>query len=289
LSQPEAPSKTLTCSDLQSQVESLRCQNRRLEEQLGDLCLNTSRAEQLRDQRLADALRFRAVLANNNSGIMLLNPSGVIVDLVHPIFGNAPERMVGVRVIDILEPASAERCRRDMEYVTQTPGAQRRAEYLVQLGGIERWIDATMTDHLEDPSIHAVVVNYRDVTEEKLGQAKMALLAALVESSDWAIASQSFGGAILTWNPGAQRLYGYSANEVVGSNISILLPPGQPDDEAAAREVIRSGGTLHSRVTTRRRKDGMLVEVRVKIAPLANPLGELLGCSHMASPVHVEA
>jgi PAS domain S-box-containing protein len=287
LSPADSPSKTHACPDLQSQVDLLRAQNQHLEEQLGDLCLHTSRAEQLRDQRLTDALRLRAVLANNDSGIMLLNPSGVIVELVHAIFGNLPERMVGIRVTDILDPASAERCRRDMEYVTQTPGAQIRAEYLVRLGSVQRWIDAIVTDHLEDPAIHAVVVNYRDITENKLAQEKMELLAAIVESTDWAIASQSFEGAILTWNPGAQRLYGYSTDEIVGRNISVLSVPGQPDEEAAARAAIRGGGTLHSRITTRRRKDGSSIDVRVKIAPLVNQFGELLGCSHIASAVRV--
>jgi PAS domain S-box-containing protein len=82
------------------------------------------------------------------------------------------------------------------------------------------------------------------------------------------------------------ELYGYTAEEIVGNNIAILLSPGQSDDEAAERQRIRAGGAARTCFTTRRRKDGSIVEIGLRIAPLRDKRECLTGCAHIAGVLH---
>jgi PAS domain S-box-containing protein len=101
-----------------------------------------------------------------------------------------------------------------------------------------------------------------------------ALLSAIVESSDDAILSRDVAGVILSWNPAAERLFGYSADEAVGQPISLLTPLGLSDDRAPA------GADRYD--TVRRRKDGTLVEVSVTVFPLRDPSGRMVGSAEIA-------
>ena len=87
--------------------------------------------------------------------------------------------------------------------------------------------------------------------EDAVGQ-----LAAIVESSDDAIISKTLEGVILTWNSGAERVYGYSANEVIGKPLSILLPPDNPDELPGIMERLQRGESIDHYETVRRGKEG---------------------------------
>src|SRR5205085_2098778 len=80
-----------------------------------------------------------------------------------------------------------------------------------------------------------------DITERKRNEEKLSLLAAIIESSDDAIISKTLGGTILSWNPAAERLYGYTAVEAIGQSVMILIPPDQPDEEPRIIEQIKRG------------------------------------------------
>src|ERR1022692_4617795 len=119
---------------------------------------------------------------------------------------------------DVMRPDSAAQFLSDLERVVQAPGSQSRGAYChLDAAGGARWLEGILTDRLEDPAIQAIVYNCRDVTNSTLAEPKLALLAAIVESSGWAIVSQDFDGRVLTWNPGAVELYGYTAEEIVGN------------------------------------------------------------------------
>ena len=189
--------------------------------------------------------------------------------------------------MEVMQPDSAPQFRCDLERVVQAPGSQSRGVYcLFDKAGGTRWLEGILTDRLEDPALQAIVFNSRDITENILAEPQLALLAAIVESSGWAIVSQDFDGRVLSWNPGAVDLYGYAAEEMVGNNIAQLLAPSQTDDEAAERQRVGAGGPVQTRFTTRRRKDGSIVDIGMRIAALRNTRGCPAGCVHLAGVVH---
>jgi PAS domain S-box-containing protein len=120
----------------------------------------------------------------------------------------------------------------------------------------------------------------KEVIEDRL-----FLLASIVEYSDDAIITQTSKGVITSWNSGAERIYGYSAKEVVGQPISILIPPGQSDEVPALLERIERGERIGHYQTVRRRKDGQLVHVSQSIAPIKDKNGRLIGVSTIARDI----
>jgi PAS domain S-box-containing protein len=108
------------------------------------------------------------------------------------------------------------------------------------------------------------------------------VLAAVVESSDDAIITQSLDGTIETWNRGAERMFGYSALEAVGRPVSILVPPERLSEEDAAIERIRRGDAVRHFETERVSKTGVRVPVSVTISPVLTPTGEIYGISRIA-------
>jgi PAS domain S-box-containing protein len=106
-----------------------------------------------------------------------------------------------------------------------------------------------------------------------------AFLAAIVGSSSDAIVGQTLDGTIVTWNPGAERLYGYSAGEAIGQSIEMLMPPGRERELDAIFERVRAGGEVAPSETLRRRKDGTGVEVSVTVSPVRSAGGAIVGAS----------
>lgn len=112
-----------------------------------------------------------------------------------------------------------------------------------------------------------------------------AMLAAIVESSDDAIVSKSLQGVISTWNKGAERLFGYAADEVIGKSITILIPEDRLEEEPAILARIQAGERVDHFETVRRRKDGHLLDISLTISPIRSASGEIVGASKIARDV----
>ncbi|HET6957666.1 MAG TPA: chemotaxis protein CheB [Vicinamibacterales bacterium] len=112
------------------------------------------------------------------------------------------------------------------------------------------------------------------------------MLAAIVASTDDAIVSKDLDGVITSWNAGAERLFGYNTQEAVGHSIAeLLLPPDKAHEETGILERIRRGEVIEHFETSRRRKDGTLVDVSVTISPIRNREGQIVGASKIARDV----
>ena len=113
-----------------------------------------------------------------------------------------------------------------------------------------------------------------------------SFLASIVESSDDAILSKDLNGIITSWNKGAERLFGYTAEETLGKSITMLIPANRQDEEPAILERIRRGErTDHYYETVRRRKDGSLVEISLTVSPIRTPEGRIIGASKIARDI----
>lgn len=125
----------------------------------------------------------------------------------------------------------------------------------------------------------------RDVTERRKAEELRAQLAAIVDSSDDAIIGKSLDGTIRSWNTGAQRVFGYEAEEMLGRSIAVLLPPGRHGEEPAIIERLRKGERVDSFETVRRRKDGEDIHVSVTISPIHDSRGHVIGASKVARDI----
>jgi PAS domain S-box-containing protein len=112
-----------------------------------------------------------------------------------------------------------------------------------------------------------------------------ALLAAIVAGSDDAIVSKDLDGVVTSWNPAAERLFGYAAGEIVGRHVSLLAAPGREDEMPAILGRVRRGERVERFETVRRRKDGSLVEVSLTVSPVRDREGRVVGASKIARDV----
>ncbi len=109
--------------------------------------------------------------------------------------------------------------------------------------------------------------------------------AAIVESSDDAILSKNLDGTITSWNRGAERLFGYSSEEVIGKSVTILIPADRQDEEPSILARLRLGERIDHYETVRRRKDGSLVDISLTVSPIRDSGGMVIGASKIARDI----
>ena len=110
-------------------------------------------------------------------------------------------------------------------------------------------------------------------------------LGSIVESSADAIISKDLRGTIMTWNRGAEQIYGYAAEEVIGKPVTILIPPNRHDEEQRILERIRAGEKIEHYETLRQRKDGSLIEISLCVSPVRDEQGTVIGASKIARDI----
>jgi PAS domain S-box-containing protein len=124
-----------------------------------------------------------------------------------------------------------------------------------------------------------------DITERKAAEAEARQLAALVESSEDAIIGKTLEGVIVSWNRGAQRIYGYTEEEAKGRNLSVLLPPEREVEMRAILESVRHGQPVESLDAVCVRRDGGAVEVSLTVSPVRDANGRIVGAASIARDV----
>jgi PAS domain S-box-containing protein len=113
-------------------------------------------------------------------------------------------------------------------------------------------------------------------------------LASIVENSDDAIISKTLDGIIVTWNRGAELIFGYTAEEAIGQPITILIPAGHENEEPAILERLRRGERIDHYQTVRQRKDGMLLDISLTISPVRDANGVIVGASKIARDITLQ-
>jgi PAS domain S-box-containing protein len=124
-----------------------------------------------------------------------------------------------------------------------------------------------------------------DVEERREAELASRRLAAIVESSDDAIIAKDLNGVITSWNRGAERLFGYTAEEAIGQPVTMLIPIERHDEEPEIIGRIRRGDRIDHYETVRRRKDGSLVEISLAVSPIRDASGVIVGASKIARDI----
>jgi PAS domain S-box-containing protein len=243
-------------------------------------------------RKLVDHLR--ALLEAAPDAVVMVNPAGTITAIneqAEALFGFSREELVG-KPVDTLIPG---------RFHPGHPGhiqdyfrsPRRRAM------GAGRTLVARRKDGTELPAEISLspfsdaegpiaITAIRDVSARIAAETAQRHLAAIVSSSDDAIISKTLDGIILSWNPGATRIYGYSAEEMVGKSLTILIPPGRVDELPRLLSELRQGRSFEHFHTVRRRKDGKDIHVSLTLSPIRDIAGAIIGASSIARDISAE-
>jgi two-component system sensor kinase FixL len=152
--------------------------------------------------------------------------------------------------------------------------------------GKQRWLrlrGGVFADAGQPVALGGILIDVMRRTEDEAN----SRLAAIVESSDDAIVGKTLDGIVTAWNRGAETIFGYSAEEMIGKPISILLPPGHEDEESEILARLKTGERVEHFETRRRRKDGEVIDVSLSVSPLRDASGRLIGASKVARDITV--
>jgi two-component system CheB/CheR fusion protein len=126
---------------------------------------------------------------------------------------------------------------------------------------------------------------FQDITERRRTEATALGLAAIIKSSDDAIIGTDLDGTVTSWNGGAERIFGYTAEEIIGKPFFILVPSVHKKEEETTLRRIQRGQHVGHYQTTRRRNDGSLIDIALTVSPIRNARGEVIGASKIASDI----
>jgi PAS domain S-box-containing protein len=130
-----------------------------------------------------------------------------------------------------------------------------------------------------------VIAIVQDITEKKRAEEARFRHSAIVESSEDAIASVALDGVITSWNPGAERLFGYTEREAVGKSVTFLVPPELLDEENTILGTLKAGARINQLETVRVTKTGKRINVSLSISPIKNSTGETVGFSGISRDI----
>jgi two-component system cell cycle sensor histidine kinase/response regulator CckA len=156
----------------------------------------------------------------------------------------------------------------------------------VASGAVDYLFKPVMPDVLKTKvSVFVDLFRMNERLKQQAVEEAQALLAAVVESSQDAIVSKNLDGVILSWNAGAERLFGYSAEEAIGKPIMIMVPPEKHEEERGILERLRRGERIESFETVRCSKDGRRIDISLTISPVFDGAGRIIGTSKVARDI----
>lgn len=232
--------------------------------------------------------RYRSLFEASTDGILMVEPrSGLITDanssILH-LLGSPRERVVGRELwqVGLLPDQSTQHA---FLRQVQQDGMFRPAMLdLITTGGDPRSVEWVGT--LFQANGHALLqCNIRDLSASRRAEEARLHLAAIVSSSDDAILSKDLDGIVTSWNAAAERMYGHSAQEIVGQPVTLLFPPDHHNEFRDIMERIRRGERVEHYETTRVHKDGSLLTVSVTISPIKDSRGTIIGASAIARDI----
>ncbi len=245
----------------------------------------TEQKDAERELRESEA-RKSSILDSALDCIITMDEQGRIVEFnpaAEKVFGFSKSEVIGARLDEtIIPPQYREAHRRGMAHYLRTgegPVLGKRIEITGQRADgsmfpVELAITATSLGGKQIFTAHL-----RDITEREQAEEQRARLAAIVESAADAILSRSTDGIIQSWNPGAERLFGYAAADIVGKPITILIPPDLHAEEAQMMERLQHGERIEHYESRRLRWDGSIVDVLVAVSPIRDDQNRVIGAS----------
>jgi PAS domain S-box-containing protein len=226
---------------------------------------------------------LEAIVQSSDDAVITENLDGIVTNwnpAAERIFGYAPEEMVGQSILKLIPVSLHDE--EEMILRTQRAGEKISRFETTRLTKDGRELTVSlMVTPLKDTKGHVIGVAKiaRDITHQKQLDHVQSRLAAIVESSDDAIVSKNLSGIIMSWNQAAERIFGYSEEEIVGCSILKLIPEDLRFEEQTILEKIQSGQRIDHYETVRLSKDGERLDVSLTISPLKDASGKVIGAS----------
>lgn len=235
--------------------------------------------------------KYEKIFRLSPEAIALLDKTGIFLDINERLrdwLGYRPEEVIGKNIFELslLTPEGKSVVKKN--FVMRFSGKEidpYEVEFLTKRG--EKRIGLVRGASIKDRYglIIEDLVMVSDITEQKKQETSLRQLAAIVESSEDAIIGKTLDGIIVSWNKGAEKIYGYSAKEMIGRSITQLIPPECPNDVPQILEKIQRGEQVHHYETTRMTKEGKRIYVSLAIAPLKDATGNIIGASAIARDI----
>jgi diguanylate cyclase (GGDEF)-like protein/PAS domain S-box-containing protein len=226
-------------------------------------------------------MRFRALIEKSSDGIALIGPDARIIFTSSPserILGYSSEEMVGLSVFDLVHPDDRSGTTQTMATLLTNPGStQTNSRRFRHKDGSWRWLESTVTNLLGEPTVGAIVANYRDVTERRLTEealkASEERFRSIQESALDAIITMNAEGVITSWNPQAEITFGWNSEQVVGSPLAeTIIPPQHREAHTQSLQQFLATGEgeiLNKRIEiTALDRDGQEFPVELAVVPL---------------------
>lgn len=257
----------------------------------GVFCIVNETTDRVRaDQALQESEeRLRAVVSQSAAGIGQGSLEGEILHVNHrfcEIVGYEEQELVGKSIADITYPDDMPEQTRLFSRLAATGDSFDMEKRYVRKDGSLVWVNNTVSALRDGHGrIHQVAVVSVDITERKKGQEAERRLASIIASSNDAILAIDLDMTITSWNGGAERLYGYKADEILGQSVLALVPEDRAKEEPVLLEQIKAGSLIEAYETKRRRKDGQLVDVLLSVSPIRDTAGKIVGASKIAHDI----
>jgi PAS domain S-box-containing protein len=233
--------------------------------------------------------RFKGLIENGFDVISILDKD------IRPIYRSpAAERITGwsnedrqqVIGVEKAHPEDRERFRQTIKEVLANPGKSYEITIRTQhKDGHYIWLEGIMKNMLHDDAIRGIVSNFRDVTQRKQIEMQQALYESIIFYSEDAIISKSKDGQIITWNRGAENLFGFKAEEAVGKSFEIFTPYDLVAEEVGIIQKVQSGIPVENYETERLTKSGKRIDISLTASPLYDINGVMIGTSQIARDI----
>jgi PAS domain S-box-containing protein len=251
--------------------------------------------EQLR--RLNTALRhaeeknaiLNSIVSTSDDAIISKNLEGIITswnESAFRIFGYTAEEIIGVSVLKLIptdrqheEPKILEQLKKGIRVDHFETKRMKKDGTLID-------VSLTISPILDsDGKIIGLSKIARDITAQRSAEVDSNRLAAIIASTDDAIISKDLNSIVTSWNESACRIFGYTADEMVGSSILKLIPPDRQDEEPKILSELKKGNRVEHFETVRMKKDGTLIHVSLTISPIKDRSGNVIGLSKIARDI----
>jgi len=236
--------------------------------------------------RAALQARLAAIINSSDDGIVSKDLNGIVQswnEAAERIFGYTAEEMVGRSITTIIPP---DRHHEENEFLARVRRGERIDHFqTVRQRKDGRLIPVSVTISPVHDADGRVVAASKIVRDLSAASELEGYFRAIIESSDDAIVSKDLNGIVRSWNPGAERIFRYTAAEMIGRPIEVIFPPDRKNEEQRILERLRRGERVDHFETVRLRKDGTPIDVSVTISPVRSPTGEVIGASKVARDV----
>ena len=227
--------------------------------------------------------RFRALIEKSSDCVFLIAEDTTILyasPSSKEISGFLPEELIGTNGLIWFHPDDLQEARRQLEALLQTPGSSSHGEFRhLCKDGEWRWMECVNTNLLHDPSVSAIVVNARDITASKEDERKLRRFKAIVESSIDAIMSIDLDAKVTSWNPAAQRIFGYSEEVILGRDFRILVPEDRLQETSEFLDRVLRGKGTRDYETVRLGNGGKRIEVSITLSPVLDSERRIVGAT----------